>query len=473
MGKKSKGKNSGIDGFWAGYSRALARAGVNRWHIKWYTRWAGMFGREASGYVPFSERGPAEIADFLVKISERYGKGSWQVQQAADALRILYHDCVKSDFAASWRDLESMRNSLFPSSPQPSTGEKANSAAPGGQKAAAPAITAPISGKKKAPYRDLLERAHEVFRMRHYAHRTEEAYMGWIKQFLYHRNPHSPEEINGRDIRDFLSYLATERHVAASTQNQALNALVFFSEQVLDRPVGEIGQFTRPKKRQRLPVVMSTDEVRRLFSHLSGVYRIAAGIMYGGGLRLMECMRLRVKDLDFERRQITVRDGKGQKDRLTVLPASINGELKNHLKTVRKLHINDLKNGFGEVYMPDALARKYPNAAREWGWQYVFPATRLAIDPGSGVARRHHLHENNVQKAIKAARRKAGIDKPVSCHTLRHSFATHLLESGYDIRTIQELLGHKDVSTTMIYTHVATSGSSGVKSPMDVHLAIR
>jgi integron integrase len=255
--------------------------------------------------------------------------------------------------------------------------------------------------------------------------------------------------------------------VTASTQKQALNALVFLYEQVLNSPLGDISDFARAKKPKKLPVVLSRDEVRLLLRQLDRSVALVAGLLYGSGLRLLECLRLRVKDVDFSLGQIVVRDGKGQKDRIALLPERYREPLQAHLRRVRELHVSDLDKGLGEAYLPPALARKYTKAGREWGWQYVFPAGRLSADPDSGTVRRHHLHETVIQKEVRAAARRAGLTKPVSPHTLRHSFATHLLESGSDIRTVQELLGYSDVSTTMIYTHVLNKPGLAVKSPVD------
>jgi integron integrase len=269
-------------------------------------------------------------------------------------------------------------------------------------------------------------------------------------------------------VRTYLDYLAVEREVAASTQNQALNALVFFYGQVLRKPLGEMEEFARAKRPRRLPEVMTRDEVQRLLSKMDGIPGLMAGLMYGSGIRLMECVRLRVKDIDFARHQIMVRDGKGQKDRVTMLPDRFAAALQEHLARVKAIHTQDLAQGNADVYIWPAMARKYPNAGKEWIWQYVFPAKGLSVDPRSGKVRRHHINENLVQNAVKEAAIQATINKRVSCHTLRHSFATHLLEAGYDIRTVQELLGHANVITTMIYTHVLNRPGLSVKSPADI-----
>jgi integron integrase len=276
-----------------------------------------------------------------------------------------------------------------------------------------------------------------------------------------------PASMGAQEVERFLSHLAVEGKVAASTQNQALSALVFLYREVLGEELGWMDDLTRAKRPARLPVVLTQGETRALLARLDGRSWIMASLLYGAGLRLMECVRPRVKDVDFEMRQVTVRDGKGQKDRVTMLPQSVAEPLRVHLTKVKALHEEDLEAGFGEVYLPFALERKYRGAPREWGWQYVFPASQRSVDPRSGKERRHHLDEKSLQRAVKKAVREAGIAKPASCHTLRHSFATHLLQSGYDIRTVQELLGHKDVSTTMIYTHVLNRGGKGVRSPLD------
>lgn len=297
--------------------------------------------------------------------------------------------------------------------------------------------------------------------------RTEEAYVGWARRFILANGKRHPREMGPREIEAFLTHLATHGHVAASTQNQALSALLFLYREVLQQELPWMENIRRAKRPERLPVVLSHEEVAALLSEMDGVTWLMAGLLYGAGLRLMECLRLRVQDVDFVRREITVRQGKGGKDRRTMLPAMTIDALQNQLAQARLVHERDLAAGFGAVWLPDALARKYPHASREWVWQYVFPASTRSIDPRSGATRRHHIDETVLQRAVKQAVRRARIDKPATCHTLRHSFATHLIEGGYDIRTVQELLGHKDVSTTQIYTHVLNRGGRGVLSPLD------
>jgi integron integrase len=313
----------------------------------------------------------------------------------------------------------------------------------------------------------LLDRVHSVARLRHLSLSTERTYSDWIRRFiLFHRKRH-PAEMGAEEIRQFLSHLAVEANIAASTQNVALCALLFLYRDVLGVGLPFVGGIERAKRPSRLPAVFARPEVDALLSHLPGTYRLVGGLLYGSGLRLAEALRLRVKDLDFDYGEILVRDGKGEKDRRTLLPRPLAEPLRRQLGRVKALHDLDLQEGYGEVYLPYALARKYPNAAKEWGWQYVFPSSKLSIDPRSGVTRRHHASPDSVQREAKRALRRAGIAKHGGCHTLRHSFATHLLEDGYDLRTIQELLGHSDVRTTQIYTHVLNRGGRGVRSPLE------
>jgi len=304
--------------------------------------------------------------------------------------------------------------------------------------------------------------------MRHLSLRTEQAYTQWIRRYIRFHQKRHPREMGETEIRAFISHLAVEGGITASTQTVALSALLFLYRDVLKQELPYVSNIERARKPKRIPVVFTRDETKRMFDQLEGTHWLIAGLLYGSGLRLMECLRLRVKDLDFTYRQLIVRDGKGEKDRVTMLPAKLKQPLMRHLQKVKVLHEQDVAAGYGEVFLPYALERKYPNASKEWGWQYVFPAGNRSIDPRSGKERRHHLTESTVQKAVKQALRRSRISKNGSCHTLRHSFATHLLEQGYDIRTVQELLGHKDVKTTMIYTHVLNRGGRGVQSPMDL-----
>ena len=311
-----------------------------------------------------------------------------------------------------------------------------------------------------------LTRVREAIRVRHFSIRTEEAYVHWVKRFILCHGKRHPDSMGDAEVAAFLTHLAVEGNVAASTQNQALNALVFLYRNVMQQPLGDLSSLVRAKRPQRLPAVLSMQEVGRLLRQLEGVYWLIACLQYGSGLRLLESVRLRVKDLDFPHRAIVVRDGKGGKDRIVTLPDELITPLERHLANRKTAFERDCAAGTGTVFLPFALARKYPNAESEWAWQYVFAADKPSIDPRSGKRRRHHVDESSVQKAVRSAVRRAAINKPASCHTLRHSFATRLLERGADIRTVQEQLGHSDVRTTQIYTHVIKRGGLAVRSPL-------
>lgn len=323
-------------------------------------------------------------------------------------------------------------------------------------------------GTEQKP-KKLLDRTREILRLKHYSIRTEDAYIGWITRYILFHDKRHPKDMGAPEIEAFLSHLASEGNVSASTQNQAFSAILFLYRHVLDITLGDQQiDALRAKKRHNLPVVLTKEEVKTILTLMTGKHQLMAKILYGSGLRLMECVRLRIHDADFNMSEITVRDGKGAKDRITLLPESLHGPLVEHLERVKLLHDNDLADGYGNVYLPYALERKYTSAEKEWGWQYIFPADNLSEDPRSGKVRRHHIHESSLQKAVRRAVKQARIIKKVGCHTFRHSFATHLLMDGVDIRSIQELLGHEDVSTTMIYTHVLREqGVQRIKSPLD------
>jgi integron integrase len=314
----------------------------------------------------------------------------------------------------------------------------------------------------------LFSRVRDLIRLKHYSIRTEKSYLSWIMRYILFHNKRDPKEMANPEIEAFLSHLAVDLKVSASTQNQAFNALLFLYKEVLKKELDDSIDAVRAKKPKRLPTVMTKDETMKVIGAIPADHQLMVKLIYGSGLRLMECLRLRVKDIDFGNNQILVRDAKGMKDRVTVLPETLKKSLREYLERVKIVHQNDVAKGYGRVYLPYALERKYPNASLEWGWQYVFPAKGLSKDPRTGEVRRHHIHENSLQKAVKTAVRLAGITKPVNVHTFRHSFATHLLEANYDIRTVQELLGHNDVSTTMIYTHVLNRPGVSIKSPLDV-----
>lgn len=316
----------------------------------------------------------------------------------------------------------------------------------------------------------LLDMVRGKIRLKHYSIRTEQAYVDWIKRFILHFNKRHPTELGATHVEEFLTHLAVKGKVSASTQNQAKSALLFLYKEVLGTELPWLDDIEQAKTSKRLPVVLTKQEVQAIIGHLEGTNQLIVSLLYGTGMRILEALRLRVKDIDFTRKEILIRDGKGYKDRVTMLPESLLVQLQTHLQKVKALHVQDLAGGYGEVYMPFALGKKYPSAARDWAWQYVFPSKKLSVDPRSesAVTRRHHVQDQAIQRAVRQAVVDCGLTKPATPHTFRHSFATHLLESGYDIRTVQELLGHSDVSTTMIYTHVLNRGGRGVSSPLDV-----
>jgi integron integrase len=313
-----------------------------------------------------------------------------------------------------------------------------------------------------------LDQVRESLRSRHYSRRTEESYVAWIRKYILFHNKRHPKEMGEKEINEFLTHLALKVKVSASTQNQALSAILFLYRYVLKKELGDFGEIVRARRPKRLPVVMTKEEVKQVISHLKGDLKLMASLIYGAGLRVTECLQLRVQDIDFSGNQIMIRSGKGDKDRLTMLPENLKKPLSDHLHKVKQIHQKDIQDGFGYVELPNALEKKYPNAEKEWRWQFVFPQENRWIDKQTKKQGRHHIDESIIQKAVKVAVTKSGIAKHATCHTFRHSFATHLLVAGYDIRTVQELLGHKDVKTTMIYTHVLNKGGRGVQSPLDV-----
>jgi integron integrase len=318
-----------------------------------------------------------------------------------------------------------------------------------------------------AQWKLIAESMQKILRLMHRSYRTEQAYIGWVRQFYRFMKGRSPYSIESRDVKDFMTYLAVERNVAISTQNQAFNAILFLFRHILDKKINDISDAVRAKKNIRLPVVLTKQEIERLFNQMSGVSLLMAKIIYGCGLRLRECLQLRIKDIDFERKAVTIRSGKGDKDRETVLPETLKDSLSSHLKIIRKMFEKDRANNVPGVQLPNALERKYPNAGKEWAWFWVFPSDRLSVDPVTKIVRRHHIYDGNLHVQIRRSVKEANIAKRITVHTLRHSFATHLLEKGYDIRTIQELLGHSDLKTTMIYTHVINKNKLGIISPLD------
>jgi integron integrase len=414
------------------FRRTLERHGRPADKHKWHIAWVRKFAKQMGGRT-IREVTRKDVVEFLATLSTSPRIALWQTDQASDSLRILIGSVFGQDWARSIR---------APAPPPP------------------PDIPVPAGD-------DPLDRLRYAMRCRYYSNRTEKSYVFWVKRFLSFCEEGGV--VPGSDaVRAFLECLVISENLSASTQSQALNALTFHFKNVLAQPFGDLGDFRKSRRPKKLPVVLSREEVRRLLENLDEPHRIPAALLYGAGLRLLEALQLRVKDIDFDRRQIQVHDGKGRKDRMTVLPERWRERLTVHLVRVKKTHENDLAAGYGGSTFGSGLERKYPNAPREWAWQYVFPATRLSVEPATGRTRRHHLHETALQRAIKTAALRIGIAKPVGCHTLRHCFATHLLESGADIRTVQELLGHSDVQTTMIYTHVLNRPGLAVRSPEDM-----
>ena len=423
--------------FWTEYNDTIKKLGIPDENGKYYANWVKRFQRFLNG-VALEQASSQMVYAYLSELQKDQDVKGWQVEQARHSLIILYKNVLKINLHQSgFRNISRFKDSI---------GD---------------------SDKLDKLHGELIDLVISEIRVRHYSIRTEEAYVGWIGRFLSFNGLKDPLSLDASHIRKYLDYLATNRNVSSSTQNQALNAIVFLYTEVLKREPGDFTDFAHAKKPIKVPTVLTKGEINRLINNLEGVYKVMAGIMWGSGLRVMECVRLRVQDIDFEADQIIVRDGKGAKDRVTMLAQRYMGPLKEQLKHARRLFDEDVKLKTAGVSMWDTIERKYPNAAREWIWQYVFPSMKLSVDPRSKLIRRHHLDPNVLQRRIKDAAFNSGIAKRVSCHTLRHSFATELLRSGADIRTVQELLGHSDVSTTMIYTHVLNRPGVVAKSPAD------
>ena len=465
MNNPESGVDARIKRFWRDYEVAVRAEGVREKELAWYVKDAERYVNATQG-VRLKDQCGEDIAFYLAKVLRKYNLSEWQYGQVVDALRILFQKIVKTPWAADfpwskWKE------------PHVNFPDKLESYAD------EPAEWRPVVAKQSFrdevqgfKSRDMFARHFEKLRTeirkKHYSIRTERTYEDWLARFIVFNDYKDPFLLCARNVSEYLDYLANVRRISASTQNQALCSLVFFWKHVVGVELGELGNFDYAKTPARLPVVLTKGEVDRLMEKMEdGTPRLMAGVLYGAGLRLMECLRLRVKDVDFEQHQIIVRDGKGEKDRVTVLPDKYHQPLKEHLMKVKELFDADRKVGIAGTYIWPSLERKYPNIGKEWGWQYVFPAVNYSTDPRSGKVRRHHANEQMLQKRVKVAANAAGLVKPVGCHALRHSFATHLLESGYDIRTVQELLGHADVSTTMIYTHVLNRPGLAVKSPAD------
>ena len=449
--------------FWESVRGAFLEAGWSEDAAGQMERWVRRF-RVFLKDRKYREAVEEDVRGFLDAARER-GVNEGAVGFGAEALRIFYAAVFSAAWAVGQAPLKPGGNAGRGRTLERGRGD-------GRKELSREMILQRYAGRSdegEAPERVVrfLDEVRVALRTGQYAARTEQTYVDWVERFLVFSRPRNRDAICVEMVQEFLEYLAVVRRVSARTQNQALNALVYLFREVLDRDLGEIGGVTRAAERKRLPVVLTRGEVRALVGAMKEPYALMAELMYGTGLRLMECVRLRVKDVDFAALQVVVRNGKGDKDRVTTLPMALTERLRGHLERVRAQHETDVAAGLGEVWLPEALARKWPGAAREWKWQYVFPSSRLGADGERKRVRRHHVHENALQRAVMDGARAAKLTKRVSCHALRHSFATHLLEAGYDIRTVQELLGHSDVSTTMIYTHVLNRPGLAVRSPLD------
>ena len=447
---------------WRNFSKLLVQKSINANAIPWYIRRAKYFLSKARN-TRLSELTSERVVHYLSFITRGTSVNDWQVNQSVDAINFLLDDLLHQPWVADidWSSFKKDVEHYL--SPDHATLVRE--------------LDIPELIKQRVKrfdpelqdiYGELLDKLVRTLRVRNYAARTEETYLMWIARFLRFYGDAEITGINEQSVRNFLEYLAIKKKVSPNTQKIALNSLAFLFNHGLERSMGHIGDFIRAKSHHRLPEVLSKQEVQQVFSKLSGLYHLMAGLLYGSGLRLMECVRLRVQDVDFDYQQLVIRNGKGMKDRVVPLPERFKDDLRQQIDKVRKIHKKDLALNIDAVFLPYALDRKYPNAGRELGWQYLFPATRIATDQRTGKTRRHHLHETSLQRAVKKAGKETNIAKRIHCHVFRHSFATHLLEAGYDIRTVQELLGHSDVSTTMIYTHVMNKPGLNIKSPMDL-----
>lgn len=457
----SGARSRAVQRFWHKYLSVLEKASVPEGSRPYYRKAVEAYIQAHPGRRLASHR-PADVDRYLTEKGRVPNVLDWHFRQIADALRMLFLNYLQVDWA---RGYDWYRWRVFARTLQ---SDHATLHRDGAQNQ----LSVPSNNTLIQCFRSHAGEHADAFvktlRLRRMAVRTEQTYEHWLARFFAFHQWRKVEDIETAHLTAYLEHIAVNRSVSASTQRVALNALVFFFREALGRNVDDAVAYTRASPKRRLPVVLTQDEVRLLLDQLSGQVRLMAALMYGTGMRLMECVRLRVQDVDFGFQQITVRQGKGGKDRVVPLPARLRPALSKHLDTTKALHEDDLRAGYGEVLLPPALARKLGRAAYDWRWQYVFPAPRLSVDPLSRKTRRHHLHETGLQKAIRDAARSAGIDKRVTSHTLRHSFATHLLQHGRDIRVIQDLLGHSDVSTTMIYTHVLHKGGLGVQSPLDI-----
>jgi len=457
---KPSSRRISVERFWDNYLFILKKNAISKSSIPWYRKHAEAY-IKANKETPLSRQTAQDVDDYLNAKGRLTELKEWQFRQIADAIRLLFSELIQPSWSKSYdwfqwrafaRELEVDHPSLM-------------------RDADPKSLVAPSSNQHILRFRTKYEAIHIAFvktiRVRQMAVRTEKTYEQWIARFLRYCNWQEIDRLSLDDVKRFLEYLAVSRKVSASTQKVALNSLIFLFREVMGQDVENILTFTRASSKRRIPTVLSVDEIKSMLEEMNGRSRLMASLMYGTGMRVMECTRLRVQDIDFEYQQITVREAKGNKQRVVPLPEKLMPLIRTHLDQVKQIHDDDLSAGFGEVLLPVALSRKLGAAAKHFSWQFVFPATRLAFDHRTGKTRRHHIHESGLQKAIRNAAKKAGLTKRVTSHTLRHSFATHLLESGKDIRLIQELLGHADVATTMIYTHVIKKGGLAVKSPFD------
>lgn len=444
--------------FWDRFIALARKQGVQERALRWYVHHLEQYLRTHAGH-PLGRHDADDVRIYLEEAGRNGRFEGWQFRQVTHALQLLFRDLLRTQWAGSfnWSHwLESARE-LEPDHPTIARESPLRARNDAGR-----------PGQAADGHPDLIAALIAELRRRNYSIRTEQTYADWLRRFVAFHRGCDAREMGGEEVAAFLSHLALDRNVSASTQNQALCALVFAYKNVLGTELGELTGLAPARRPRRLPVVMTRAEVGQFLGAVAdGQFALMAGLMYGTGMRLMECVRLRILDVDFGYLQILVRDGKGGKDRVVPLPNRYRDELQAHIESIARLHEADLVRGFGEVFLPEALARKYPRAPRELRWQYVFPSGKLSADPRSGRVRRHHIHENTLQRAIQRAARTAGLHKRVSSHTLRHSFATHLLDAGYDIRPVQELLGHANVNTTMIYTHVLNRGGRGIISPAD------
>ena len=450
--------------FWDNYAIFLLKQNISKKYLTWYVLRTKQY---IAAFTDTSVRKHThkEVESYINTKAQDTQLKSWQFTQIIDAIRILFCLGLKAEWAKDydWEFLKTSAQPLGASHPTVARDySDALAALPDQQK------PKPYDPAAKKRYEPAVAEVIKVIRIKNYSIRTEKTYTHWIYRFFFFHQPESAKSLGAEDVRIFLEYLAIQLNVSVSTQKQALNALAFLFNKVWETPLGSIGAFVGARRPRKLPVVLSKEEVRQVLEQLGEKHGLMAGIMYGGGLRLMECVTLRIQDVDFDYNQLVIRNGKGFKDRIVPLPRRYQDQLKDQIALVKTQHLRDLADGYGEVYLPDALARKYPSAPKELRWQYLFPSTRISTDPRTGAVRRHHIHETSLQKGIRRAVTKSGIMKRATSHSFRHSFATHLLEAGYDICTVQELLGHSDVSTTMIYTHVMNTPGMSVQSPADM-----